>query len=81
LASVRIRFCNGQSSWREGAAVIVASSRKERVDGAAARLPERAERHMLDLTSEEQVRTFFDRVGELDNLVFTAGETLQLGEL
>jgi NAD(P)-dependent dehydrogenase (short-subunit alcohol dehydrogenase family) len=61
--------------------VIVASSRKERVDGAAARLPEGAEGHVLDLTSEEQVRTFFDRVGELDNLVFTAGETLQLGEL
>jgi NAD(P)-dependent dehydrogenase (short-subunit alcohol dehydrogenase family) len=45
------------------------------------RLPKGTEGYALDLSNEEQVQTFFDRIGAFDHLVFTAGETLQLGEL
>jgi NAD(P)-dependent dehydrogenase (short-subunit alcohol dehydrogenase family) len=74
-------FATAAAAAHEGAAVVVASSSRKRVDSAIARLPEGAEGHILDLSDEEKVREFFDRVGEFDHLVFTAGEPLQLGEL
>jgi NAD(P)-dependent dehydrogenase (short-subunit alcohol dehydrogenase family) len=66
---------------REGAAVVVASSRKEKVARALAALPDGAEGHALDLSDEAQVGALFARIGALDHLVYTAGEALQLGEL
>jgi len=63
------------------AAVVVASSRQHSVDDALASLPTGAEGHTVDLSSEEQVRDLFERIGAFDHVVFTAGESLQLGEL
>ena len=74
-------FATAEAAARDGAAIIVASSSKSKVDSAIARLPEDAEGHVVDLSQEEGVRAFFDRVGEFDHLVFTAGETLRLGKL
>lgn len=65
---------------REGAVPIVASSRRERVESALARLPG-AEGHVVDLTDETAVRTAFDVIGPFDHLVFTAGEALQIGRV
>lgn len=76
-----IGFATAEMAAREGAALVVASSRRERVDRAVARLPKGTEGHVLDLSNEEQVNGFFNRVGAFDHLVFTAGEALQLGEL
>ena len=76
-----IGFATAKMAANEGAAIVVASSRRESIDRAVARLPEGAEGHVLDLTSEEQVRDFFNRLGAFDHLVFTAGETLLLREL
>jgi NAD(P)-dependent dehydrogenase (short-subunit alcohol dehydrogenase family) len=64
----------------EGASVIVASSRKANVDRALNELPPGAEGHVLDVTQESAVADFFSTVGEFDHLVFTAGETLDIGE-
>ncbi len=66
---------------KEGAVIVVASSRRENVDRAVARLPEGTEGYVLDLSNEEQVRDFFNHIGPFDHLAFTAGETLQVGEL
>ena len=41
-----------QAAAREGADVIIASSRQERVDAALKTLPPRAEGHALDLSDE-----------------------------
>ena len=76
-----IGFATAEMAAREGAAIIVASSRRESVDRAVSRLPEGTEGYALDLSNEAQVQAFFDRIGAFDHLVFTAGETLQLGEL
>jgi len=76
-----IGFATAKMAANEGAAIVVASSRRESIDRAVARLPEGTEGHVLDLTSEEQVRDFFNRLGAFDHLVFTAGETLLLREL
>jgi NAD(P)-dependent dehydrogenase (short-subunit alcohol dehydrogenase family) len=74
-------FATAEKAASEGAQIVIASSRQERVDSALKRLPDSAEGYRVDLTSVEQVNTFFDQVGSFDHLVFTAGETLQIGEL
>jgi NAD(P)-dependent dehydrogenase (short-subunit alcohol dehydrogenase family) len=65
----------------EGAAVVIASSRRVRVDEALNTLPEGAEGHALNLAEEPAVRALFARIGSFDHLVFTAGESLQLDRL
>jgi NAD(P)-dependent dehydrogenase (short-subunit alcohol dehydrogenase family) len=51
------------------------------VDHALASLPAGAEGHALDLADADAVQALFARLGPFDHLVFTAGETLQLGSL
>lgn len=67
-----------QAAAREGAAVVIASSRQARVEEALRTLPQRAEGHALDLSDETAVRALFAQLGSFDHLVFTAGESLQL---
>lgn len=62
----------------EGASVVVASSRKERVESAAERLGSSAEAHVLDVTDEKAVEEFFAAVGAFDHIVFTAGDPLRV---
>lgn len=76
-----IGLATAQAAAQEGANVVVASSRQSSVDNALAALPTGTEGHALDLSNEEQIRALFDRIGPLDHLVFTAGETLQLADL
>ena len=70
-----------QAAAREGATVVIASSRKARIDEALATLPTRTEGHVLDLADGDATQALFARLGSFDHLVFTAGETLQLGSL
>ncbi|MEA2924356.1 MAG: hypothetical protein QOD25_1478 [Alphaproteobacteria bacterium] len=76
-----IGFAVAEAAVREGAAVVLASSRQKSVDDALARLPKGAAGHAVDLSDENNIREFFARAGGFDHLVFTAGETLRLGEL
>jgi NAD(P)-dependent dehydrogenase (short-subunit alcohol dehydrogenase family) len=73
-------MATAKAASAEGASVIVASSRKANVDRALNELPPGAEGHVLDVTQESAVADFFATVGEFDHLVFTAGETLDIGE-
>ncbi len=66
---------------REGAAVVVVSSKPDRVARALDTLPPGSEGHAADLGDEVAVRRLFDAVGAFDHLVYTAGESLQLGPL
>jgi NAD(P)-dependent dehydrogenase (short-subunit alcohol dehydrogenase family) len=76
-----IGFATAQAAAQEDAAVVVVSSRQSNVDKAVASLPKNAEGYAADLSSEDGVRGLFERIGAFDHLAFTAGETLQLGEL
>src|SRR5277367_3398320 len=76
-----IGLATAQAAAREGASVVIASSRKARVDEALATLPAGAEGHVVDLADDAAVQALFARLGDFDHLVFTAGETLQLGSL
>jgi NAD(P)-dependent dehydrogenase (short-subunit alcohol dehydrogenase family) len=76
-----IGLATAQAAAREGATVVIASSRKDRIDEALATLPTGTEGHVLDLTDGGATQALFARLGGFDHLVFTAGETLQLGTL
>jgi NAD(P)-dependent dehydrogenase (short-subunit alcohol dehydrogenase family) len=62
----------------EGASVIVASRRPERVQAS---LPPGVEARELDLLAEDAVRDFFEALGPFDHLAYTAGDALQLRTL
>jgi NAD(P)-dependent dehydrogenase (short-subunit alcohol dehydrogenase family) len=70
-----------RESVAHGAEVVIASSNTERVQQAAADLGGKAEGHTLDLSDEQAVQAFFERLGGFDHLIFTAGDSLQLTEL
>jgi len=81
-ASVGIGLAVARAARREGASVLIVSSRKERLDQAVKSLPETGvEAQVVDLSEEAQVRALFERAGSFDHLVFTAGEPLHLEPL
>jgi NAD(P)-dependent dehydrogenase (short-subunit alcohol dehydrogenase family) len=57
-----------------GAAVTIASSDRGRLDAALAGLPGNCDGDVVDTRSEADVAALFARVGELDHLVYTAGD-------
>jgi NAD(P)-dependent dehydrogenase (short-subunit alcohol dehydrogenase family) len=59
-----------------GAHVTVVSNRKASVERALAELPVGASGHAVDLTAPASVYTFFGDLGDIDHLVYTAGESL-----
>ncbi|APR85030.1 short-chain dehydrogenase/reductase SDR [Minicystis rosea] len=75
-----IGFAVAERAAAEGARAIVASSNRTRVDQAVAKLSG-AEGRVLDLRSEDAIRAFFDELGAIDHLVYTAGEELLLSPL
>jgi NAD(P)-dependent dehydrogenase (short-subunit alcohol dehydrogenase family) len=76
-----IGLAAAQAAAQEGAKIVIASSRRAKVDKALATLPAGAEGHVVDLADEQSIAAFFNALGLFDHLVFTAGETLQLGRL
>jgi NAD(P)-dependent dehydrogenase (short-subunit alcohol dehydrogenase family) len=76
-----IGLATAMAAAREGAEVVVASSRQARVDDALKALPAGAAGQVLDLADDSQVAAFFAGVGAFDHLVFTAGDSLQLQTL
>ena len=65
----------------QGANVVVVSSNPERIQKAVESLGGSAEGQTADLSDECSVAALFTRLGPLDHLVFTAGDSLQLNEL
>jgi NAD(P)-dependent dehydrogenase (short-subunit alcohol dehydrogenase family) len=76
-----IGLATAKAAQGQGAAVVVASSRSQRVESALAALQGKAEGEVVDLTDESQVRALFERVGAFDHFVYSAGETLYLETL
>jgi NAD(P)-dependent dehydrogenase (short-subunit alcohol dehydrogenase family) len=62
----------------QGAEVFVVSSNPVSVKRALGTLPATAHGDVADLTDATAVSEAFDRIGEFDHLVFTAGEPLTL---
>lgn len=76
-----IGLATARVAARQGAAVTVVSSNPANVRRALAELPSSASGEVADLSDSAQVDAVFERIGELDHLVFTAGDAVQLQEL
>jgi len=76
-----IGYAVAQYALEEGARVVIGSSHAGRVGAAVTALGSNAEGHALDLTDEPAIEAFFSAVGSFDHLVFTAGDSLRLGEI
>ncbi|KQU71483.1 MULTISPECIES: SDR family oxidoreductase [unclassified Rhizobacter] len=76
-----IGLATAQTALAAGASVVVVSSRSQRVTEVLAMLGERAEGHVVDLSDQSAVRGLFERLGPFDHLVYSAGESLQIGRL
>ncbi|AWS47961.1 SDR family oxidoreductase [Streptosporangium sp. 'caverna'] len=74
-------FATAKAVAAEGASVVVASRSRGGVDRAVSTLPAGTEGHVVDITDGDGVRSFFDRLGAFDHLVYTAGEPLMNGTL
>lgn len=77
-----IGLATAKAASAAGAHVIIVSSNQQRVDKALELLPSTYKQgYAVNLTNEEQVKAFFNKNGNFDHLVFTAGESLKLGML
>ena len=70
-----------QAAAREGAALVIVSSNRARVDAALKSLPAGTQGHAVDLGSEAAIQALFAELGGFDHLAYTAGENLQLATL
>jgi NAD(P)-dependent dehydrogenase (short-subunit alcohol dehydrogenase family) len=64
-----------------GATPIVVSRRQSSVDRALAELPEGARGATIDLSDSGALNRLADEFGDVDHLVYTAGESLELAQL
>ena len=76
-----IGLATAKAAATEGAQLVIVSSNPHRIDKALNDLPEGCKGYTADLTSEDQIKHFFDQNGAFDHLVFTAGESIRLGNL
>src|SRR5579875_1357071 len=71
-----IGLATAQAAASAGAAVTIASRSPERLDAALAELPDGCAAEAVDSHDEDGTAALFERVGELDHLVYTAGGPL-----
>src|SRR6202035_3593330 len=65
----------------QGASVVIASSSEERVQKGVEFVGGEARGQEVDVADDRAVATFFSKLGTLDHLVFTAGDSLHLHDL
>jgi NAD(P)-dependent dehydrogenase (short-subunit alcohol dehydrogenase family) len=70
-----------QQANEQGAELVIVSSNAQRNKEAVKTLGGRTQGYTLDLMDEQAIQTFFEKLGDLDHLVFTAGDQLHLNDL
>lgn len=70
-----IGFESAKQVIAQGAEVIIASRSKKKLQNAKEQLGASATAFILDTTQEQQVQSFFEKVGQFDHLVVSAAET------
>ena len=69
-----IGFAVARLALDQGAEVVIGSSQQARVDAAVAKLGQGARGAAVDVIDEASVAGFFEQLGGLDHLAFTAGD-------
>jgi NAD(P)-dependent dehydrogenase (short-subunit alcohol dehydrogenase family) len=70
-----------QLAQQLGAEVVIASSHAERVKQAIVEIGGKTTGQALDLFDEVAIEEFFDKLGPLDQLVYTAADSLHVSDL
>lgn len=76
-----IGLAAAHAAVEQGARVVVSSSRHDKVEAAVASLGPRAEGRVADLSDTGSVDALFAGIGDIDHLLYTAGDALPLGGL
>jgi NAD(P)-dependent dehydrogenase (short-subunit alcohol dehydrogenase family) len=69
-------FATAMAAADEGALVVIASSSQAKIATAQKKLPPSAEGHTINLLDEGSIKSFFEKIGAYDHLVYTAGDPL-----
>jgi len=69
-----IGFAVAKAALEDGARVVIGSSGAGNVAAALARLGDGAEGSAVNVRDEADVAAFFERIGDFDHLVYTAGD-------
>lgn len=76
-----IGLATAKLAGAEGAKVVIVSGNQNRIDNALKELPEGSEGFAVDLSKEENIKSFFETIGNFDHLVYSAGENLVLNTI
>jgi NAD(P)-dependent dehydrogenase (short-subunit alcohol dehydrogenase family) len=71
-------LATAKAAAAEGANVVIVSGNLQRINAALQELPGGSAGHAIDLGKEENIKAFFEKEGDFDHLVYTAGENLHL---
>lgn len=71
-------LATAQAAAADGAEVIIVSSNQQRIDKALASLPENSKGFAVSLDKEENIKSFFNNIGNFDHLIYTAGENISM---
>lgn len=74
-------LATAKAAAAEGAKVTIVSSNQQRIDQALQQLPAGSAGYAVDLSHEQNIQSFFDRTGNFDHLVYSAGENLSLASI
>ncbi len=74
-------LATAKAATAEGAKVTIVSSSQQRIDQTLQQLPAGSEGYAVDLSHEQNIKSFFDRAGNFDHLVYSAGENLSLAAI
>jgi NAD(P)-dependent dehydrogenase (short-subunit alcohol dehydrogenase family) len=80
-ASSGIGLATAKAAAAEGANIIIVSSNQQRIDNALTELPAGSKGYAVDLSKEENIKAFFESIGNFDHLVYTAAENLTLNTI
>jgi NAD(P)-dependent dehydrogenase (short-subunit alcohol dehydrogenase family) len=67
-----------QLAASKGAHIVIASSNEEKIRRAIGSIPGKVQGEVFDASDEQAVKNFFEKLGDFDHLVFTAGDSLHL---
>lgn len=74
-------LATAKAAAAEGAKVIIVSGNRQRIDQALSQIPGGQEGYAVDLSIEENIKSFFEKTGTFDHMVYTAGENINLGNI
>jgi len=72
-----IGFAVAKAAVALGAEVIIASGNINRINEAVAAIGDNIKGFAVNVTSEKEVQSFFEKIGSFDHLVYTAGENIR----